>query len=78
MMTQQSISAEINRSKIGSEYEVLIEGKEKGQYIGRSYEMAPEIDGEIYVKGNNLTIGTFVKVKITDAMEYDLIGQVIK
>lgn len=78
MMAQQLISAEINKNKIGREYDVLIESKEKGQYIGRNSEMAPEIDGEVYVKGNNLAVGTFVKVKITDAMEYDLVGEVVK
>lgn len=78
MMTQQLISAEINKNKIGREYDVLIESKGKGQYIGRNSEMAPEIDGEVYVKGNNLVVGTFVKVKITDAMEYDLVGEIIK
>lgn len=78
MMTQQLISAEINKNKIGKEYEVLIEGKDKGHYIGRNFEMAPEIDGEIYIKGSDLTIGSFVKVKIIDALEYDLIGEVIK
>lgn len=78
MMTQQLISAEINKNKIGRSYDVLIEGKEKGRYVGRNYEMAPEIDGEVYVKGNDLTIGTFVKVKITDSLEYDLVGQVEK
>ncbi len=78
MMTQQLISAEINKNKIGREYDVLIESRGKGQYIGRNSEMAPEIDGEVYVKGNNLVVGTFVKVKITDAMEYDLVGEIVK
>lgn len=78
MMAQQLISAEINKSKIGREYEVLIESKEKGRYVGRNLEMAPEIDGDIYVKGNNLIIGTFAKVKITEAHEYDLVGEIVK
>ncbi len=78
MMAQQSISTEINRNKIGRTYEVLIESKEKGTYCGRSFEMAPEIDGEVYVKSNKLSIGDFVKVKIKDALEYDLIGEILK
>lgn len=78
MMAQQLISAEINKNKVGRSYDVLIERREKGRYVGRNYEMAPEIDGEVYVKGNDLTIGTFVKVKITDSLEYDLVGQVEK
>lgn len=78
MRTQQLISAEINKNKIGREYDVLIESKDKGKYVGRNSEMAPEIDGEVYVKGDNLAVGTFVKVKITDAMEYDLVGDHVK
>ncbi len=77
MMAQQSISEEINKNKIGKTYDVLMENKENGTYYGRSYEMAPEIDGDIYVKSDNVTIGSFVVVKITDALEYDLIGEVI-
>ena len=76
MMAQQSISTEINKNKIGRIYDVLIESKEKGTYCGRSYEMAPEIDGEIYVKSNKLRIGDFIMVKIKDALEYDLIGEI--
>lgn len=78
MMTQQLISAQINNNKVGREYDVLIESKDKGQYVGRNSEMAPEIDGEVYVKGDNIAVGNFVKVKITDAMEYDLVGEVVK
>jgi len=78
MMAQQSISTEINKNKIGRTYDVLIESKEKGTYCGRSYEMAPEIDGEVYVKSNKLSIGDFVKVRIKDALEYDLIGEILK
>jgi ribosomal protein S12 methylthiotransferase len=76
MMVQQSISAEINKSKIGKTYEVLIESNERGSYCGRNYEMAPEIDGEVYVKSNKLSIGDFVMVKIKDALEYDLMSEI--
>jgi ribosomal protein S12 methylthiotransferase len=76
MMVQQSISAEINKSKIGKTYEVLIESKKRGSYCGRNYEMAPEIDGEVYVKSNKLSIGDFVMVKIKDALEYDLMSEI--
>jgi len=78
MIAQQTISTEINENKIGRTYDVLIESKEKGTYCGRSYEMAPEIDGEVYVKSNKLSIGDFVKVRIKDALEYDLIGEILK
>jgi ribosomal protein S12 methylthiotransferase len=75
MLLQQSISAHINSEKVGRTYEVLIEGKSGEYFYGRSYEMAPDIDGEIYFKSNDeLTIGTIKNVKITSNEEYDLIG----
>lgn len=77
MVLQQGISLEINKNNIGKECEVLIEGMKKGYYYGRTYGMAPEIDGEVLVKGNDLSIGGFVTVKIIKALEYDLIGEII-
>lgn len=75
MLLQKSISAYINSEKVGRNYQVLVEGKNGEYYYGRSYEMAPDIDGEIYFKSNNeLTIGTITNVKITSNEEYDLIG----
>lgn len=74
MSIQQQISKNINDSKIGKTYEVIVEGKEE-EWYGRSYEMTPEVDGMIYFNSNNdLKIGEIVKVKITHAFEYDLIG----
>ncbi len=79
MEVQQSISSKINSEKLGREYEVLIEDKEDDTYIGRSYEMAPEIDGEVFVKCDKIiNIGQFIRVKIIDALEYDLIGEFIE
>ncbi|WP_411682957.1 30S ribosomal protein S12 methylthiotransferase RimO [Clostridium thailandense] len=78
MLIQQDISKEINTSKINRIYEVLIEGKEKELWYGRSYEMAPEIDGLIYCESDkNLEIGDIVKIKITNSSEYDLMGVVM-
>ncbi|MBV7274918.1 30S ribosomal protein S12 methylthiotransferase RimO [Clostridium sp. PL3] len=78
MLIQQDISKEINTSKINRIYEVLIEGKEKELWYGRSYEMAPEIDGLIYCESDkNLAIGDIVKIKITNSSEYDLMGVVM-
>lgn len=77
MLKQQCISKSINEKKIGKVYEVLIEGFDNDLYFGRSYEMAPEIDGQIYFKSDKLLdIGKIVNVKITEALEYDLIGVV--
>ena len=45
-------------------------------YMGRTYFMAPEIDGNILIISNEeLTIGSFCEVKVTNALEYDLIGE---
>ncbi|MCM0648570.1 30S ribosomal protein S12 methylthiotransferase RimO [Clostridium swellfunianum] len=77
MLLQQSISKDINESKIGKVYDVLVEGIKDEMYVGRSYEMAPNIDGDIYFTSNKaLEPGQLIKVKITEASEYDLIGVV--
>jgi len=71
MILQQSISLQINQSLVGKQLDVLIEGRDKGFSIGRSYRDAPEIDGMIVVEGR-LKIGEIHPVRITGAMEYDL------
>ena len=77
MLIQQEVSREINKNKVGKTYKVIVEGFEKELYHGRNYEMAPEIDGEIIFKCDNiLNIGDFTEVLITDASEYDLLGVV--
>ncbi|QGU95200.1 30S ribosomal protein S12 methylthiotransferase RimO [Clostridium bovifaecis] len=78
MLIQQDISKEKNKSKIGEKFKVIVEGKDNNEYwFGRSYEMAPEIDGAIFFKYDKiLNIGDFIEVLITDALEYDLIGVV--
>jgi ribosomal protein S12 methylthiotransferase len=77
MLLQQAISAENNASKVGRLYDVLIEGKDKDRYVGRTSGMAPEVDGIVYVNDSlDLKNGDIVKVKITESLEYDLIGDV--
>lgn len=77
MLSQQQISKTTNRKKIGNVYQVIIEGKNDKYWFGRNYEMAPEIDGEIFFKCDKiLNIGNYVNVKIVDSLEYDLIGVV--
>lgn len=78
MKEQEKISKEIFRSHIGKKYKVLVEEYvEEGLYIGRTYMDSPEIDGIVYIDSpKNLEIGTFVNVRIKDALEYDLIGDV--
>ena len=76
MSTQQKISQDINKRFLGSTMEVLIDEKEKDLYLGRSQYDAPEVDGIVYVSSKSLLEpGDFVKVKITDTLEYDLVGE---
>ena len=79
MLVQQQISQELNENKIGNIYEVLIEEQiEHNVYIGRTQGDAEEIDSIIYVKSiDKLNAGDFVNVKINNALEYDLMGDVI-
>jgi len=77
MLIQQSISKELNSKKIGKTYKVLVEGANDKTYFGRSYEMAPEVDGNIFFESDmDYKNGEFVMVKVTKALEYDLIGVV--
>ena len=76
MMLQQKINLKKNKELIGSTQRVLVDiSKSDGLSLGRTYRDSPEIDN--YVKINKrIEPGTFCDVKITDAMEYDLIGEV--
>lgn len=78
MELQQEISLEKGNDRIGQELLVMIEGKVSGEsaYIGRTYGDAPKVDGYMFVQtGELLATGDFAKVKVTGAMEYDLIGE---
>jgi len=79
MEVQREISEKIMARNVGKILTVLIEDKiDENTYIGRSYMDSPEIDGVIYVRSkNDLKLGNFTEVKITDSLEYDLIGEVI-
>lgn len=81
MSAQMEIAAEINQGRIEKIYTVLIEEHLGSHlYAGRTYFQAPEVDGVTYVNtapsGHELTIGRFVRARINDAMEYDLMGEV--
>lgn len=79
MMVQQGISQELNSNKVGNKYEVLIEEQiEDNVYIGRTQGDAEEIDSIVYVKSKqHLSAGQFVYVKISSALEYDLMGELV-
>ena len=73
MELQQGISMQVNQSYVGRTLDVLVEGRDKGIAIGRSYRDAPEIDGLVFIEGE-ARIGDIVPVRITGAMAYDLTG----
>jgi ribosomal protein S12 methylthiotransferase len=73
MELQQGISMQVNQSYVGKTLDVLVEGRDKGISIGRSYRDAPEIDGLVFIEGD-AKIGELVPVRITGAMAYDLTG----
>lgn len=76
MSTQQKIAGEVNSKFIGKEIAVLIEEKQKGCYIGRSQADAPEVDGTVFVNTEkSLKAGEIIRVRITDTLEYDLVGE---
>jgi ribosomal protein S12 methylthiotransferase len=78
MELQQPISRKKNHQEIGKVVDVLIEQENpgSGELIGRSPRFSPEVDGQIYVKGE-AKLGTIVPVKIQSADAYDLYGQVV-
>ena len=73
MELQQVISLERNQRFIGQQLEILIEGAGDGISVGRSYRDAPEVDGMVIVQGE-LPVNELASVRITEALEYDLVG----
>ena len=81
MELQQEIAFEAAENMAGKEVLVMVEGKvaDEAVYVGRTYRDAPNVDGLIFVEaGEELISGDFVKVKITGALEYDLIGGLVE
>ncbi len=80
MEIQEGISYELNQEKIGNTYKVLFDRKEGGYFIGRTAFDSPEVDNEVLVKADKKTylrLGDFAHIKITDATEFDLYGEVV-
>ena len=79
MELQQNISLEVNRQRIGKTLKVIIDRKEGGHFIGRTEFDSPEVDNEVIINAEKdyLRIGDFAAVKITDATEFDLTGEVV-
>ena len=78
MELQQEISLDLSQSMVGKTLEVMIEGKvaDENAYVARTYMDGPGVDGMIFVQtGEELMSGDFAKIRVTGAMEYDLIGE---
>ena len=81
MKIQQKISFEKSEEHIGEDMDVMIEGSlpDEGVFIARTYMDAPDVDGYVFIRSDwHLESGDFVKVEITGAKEYDLIGEIIE
>src|SRR5574344_350458 len=76
MDMQQTISAELSEAKVGKTFKVIIDRIEGEYYIGRTEFDSPEVDPEVLIKmnGEELNIGDFYNVEITDSEDYDLYG----
>ena len=80
MQTQLTVSEEKNEEKIGSCLTVICDGydEENEVYYGRSYADAPDVDGKVYFKSEEpVSVGDFVKIEVTEALDYDLVGEII-
>ena len=81
MQTQLTVAEELGAAKVGSVQTVLCDGYDTVAevYYGRSYADAPDVDGKVYFTSprRKINTGAFVQVKITEAMDYDLVGEVI-
>ena len=87
MTLQSEISLDFNRSRVGDEVKVIVDGFSDGVYVCRSEFESPEVDGEILIKYDSQAVGgaepyslvgEFLEVRITGADEYDLIGEIIR
>jgi ribosomal protein S12 methylthiotransferase len=78
MELQQAISWELNQQKIGKTLKVLFDRKEGNHFIGRTEFDSPEVDNEVLVPASQyVRLGDFANVKITNAEEFDLYGEVV-
>ncbi len=80
MQTQLTVTEELNARRIGSTLTVLTEGYDSaaGIHYGRSFADAPDVDGKVYFRAKErIPEGTFVSVKIEEALDYDLVGTLV-
>ncbi len=78
MEVQQEISYEKNKEKIGRIFKTIVDKKEAGRYIGRTEFDSVEVDNEVIIRSAEpLSVGEFVQVKVTQAYDFDLEGEVV-
>ena len=80
MRVQQTISMEVQASKVGSVFRVMIDRKEGEYYVGRTEYDSPEVDPEVLIRADSarpLAVGNFYDVKIDDSDDFDLYGHVV-
>lgn len=78
MRVQEGISADVNASKVGQTFRVIVDREEEDFYVGRTQHDSPEVDPEILIsKDTPLSPGSFYQVKVIDAQAFDLYGKVL-
>ena len=78
MRVQEGISADVNASKVGQTFRVIVDREEEDFYVGRTQYDSPEVDPEILIsKDTSLSPGSFYQVKVIDAQAFDLYGKVL-
>lgn len=79
MEIQREIASRRNGRRVGNDIDVLIERYDghSDVYVGRSQFDAPEIDGEVFVRGQDLAIGKVAKVRVTHSFDFDLSGEAL-
>jgi tRNA A37 methylthiotransferase MiaB len=80
LSAQKKISLDLNRARVGTEYEILVEGPSPDSPLvmaGRAYFQAPEVDGLIYFDGRQPKSGQMVRARATQARAYDLAARLV-
>ena len=80
MEVQQEVAFEWNEAQVGRQFDVLIDAAVPDQpdaWIGRSYADAPDVDGVVYVTGENLAVGAMVPCEVVARTDYDLAAAAI-
>ncbi|MDB4938205.1 MAG: Ribosomal protein S12p Asp88 methylthiotransferase [Labilithrix sp.] len=81
MTLQRKIAREKNKALVGRELQVLVEGPSEEHdlvMMGRHRGQAPEVDGQVYLSGGDVAPGEMRRVRITQASDYDLVGDVLE